>query len=40
MYDTKTIGEATYFQKRNGDYIPFKLEILNANFTKITQILE
>ena len=32
MFDNKTIGEAIYLRKVNGDYIPFRIEInINNN---------
>ena len=35
MYDNNTIEEATYLNKSNGDYIPLRIEMTDANFSKI-----
>ena len=34
-----TIGEAKYLQKGSGDFIPFKLAILNTNCAQIEKML-
>ena len=39
MYANKSIGEATYLKKKNGDFIPFRLTIDIAGFINIQKYL-
>ena len=40
MFENKTIGEAKYLQKGNGDYIPFRIRIKVYKCETITPIIE
>jgi hypothetical protein len=40
MFANKTIGEAKYLQKGNGDYIPFRMEIEGSNCDKFNKMIE
>ena len=35
MYENKTIGEATYLKKINEDYIPFRINFDNCDYSQL-----
>ena len=40
MYDNKTIGEAKYLKKNNGDYIPFRIEFDSYDNSQLQNMIE
>ena len=40
MYDNKMIGEATYWQKNNGDFIPFRIKFGNSDDIQLQNMID
>ncbi len=40
MHENKTIGEATYLRKENGDYIPFRIQIVGSYINNIQNMID